>query len=102
MGTFSGPSTKVNRQIVSGTTVNANCYAMVTYIPTGFSGGISSTSRVAITPEPITRYFGPGQNIPNNFTSPVYLLNSATPPYFDTAQVTYTVLSGVEMINSNI
>lgn len=102
MGTFSGPSTKVNRAISGATTVNANCYAMVTYIATSFTGGIASTQESSIVPPPITKYFGPGQSIPNTFTSPVYVLKGSPAPYFSTSDITYTLSSGVEMVNSNI
>lgn len=94
----SNTSTKVNRAIGGATTVNANCYAVVTYAKADVIN-ISSTG-----PEyygvndfgSITRWFGPGQSIPNSFNFQVS--NS----YLGNAGVSYTfvLMSGVEFINS--
>jgi hypothetical protein len=87
-------TTKVNRAISGATTVNANCYAVVNYHKTAFnftgSGGIEYG---IMNTDVITRYFGPSQSIPATFNSTnTYAANFATQ--------TYSLLSGVEFINS--
>lgn len=86
----SNTSLKVNRAISAATTVNANCYAVVTYGPNSSAPSINiSTAPNA----PITRYFGPSQSIPLTFTTTAY--DNAT-----ASTLTWGLLSGVEFINS--
>jgi hypothetical protein len=86
----SNVSLKVNRAISGATTVNANCYAIVTYSPNSTAPSVNiSTAPNA----PITRYFGPGQSVPASFTTTAY--DNAT-----ASTLTWGVLSGVEFINS--
>lgn len=81
-------TTKVNRAISGATTVNANCYAVVTYNPnsSGVNGSAAAGPGLSIV------YFGPGQSIPATITTVV----SGSP----TVNATYSLLSGVEFINS--
>lgn len=94
----SNTSLKVNRAISAATTVNANCYAVITYQKTGVllgssGGGLEYGS---LNNDVVTRYFGPSQSIPATFTT----TNARTdaPTFF--VQGTYTIMSGVEFINS--
>lgn len=91
----SNSSLKVNRAISGATTVNANCYAVVSYtvsqvVPPGgfnYNGG---------GPDPFTRYFGPGQSVPSSFGSVV--AGNGNPEL--TVYAYYGISSGVEFINS--
>lgn len=86
----SNTSLKVNRAITGATTVNTNCYAVVTYAP-----NVSAPSvNISTAPNaPITRYFGASQSIPATFTTVAY--DNAT-----SSTLTWGLLSGVEFINS--
>jgi len=86
-------SLKVNRAIGGATTVNANCYAIVTYLFTSYSIVINSQN----TPpsSSITRYFGPAQSIPASFTVNNFNFGSD-----GNGVCTFTLQSGVEFINS--
>jgi len=89
---------KVNRAITGATTVNANCYAMVTYNPTTPSHGSGVNTSTLVVAPPITRHFGPGQSIPASFTTTlISQLNSGT---FSTGTMTWQLQSGVELINT--
>jgi hypothetical protein len=100
MATYSVNTTlKVNRAITGATTVNANCYAVVTYNVTSISA-FSANAVTGATSNgipPVSRYFGPSQSIPATFTSLVARFNGATQ---ETANYTYSLQSGVEFINS--
>lgn len=92
---------KVNRAIAGGTTVTANAYAMVSYSPSFYitgPGGGSFGGASGFTP--IVRYFGPGQSIPASFTTtyPAALTNVGSSAL--TGTVTWSLLSGVELINT--
>lgn len=89
----SNTSLKVNRAISGATTVNANCYAIVTYLFTGYSVTINAQN----TPpsSSITRHFGPLQSIPLTFTVNNFSFGSD-----GNGVCTYTLQSGVEFINS--
>ena len=87
---------KVNRAISGATTVSANSYAKVDYVcgasPAGLQFGSTPQGKV------ITRVFGPGQSIPLTFTTQSQHIFS---PGGDTLVVnTWTLLSGVEIINT--
>lgn len=86
---------KINRAISGGTTVNANSYAIVTYVKTSLSTltGLGGVEYGSLVPDTINRYFGPSAVVPNTFNQSVT---------YSTANVTavYTLLSGVEFINS--
>ena len=91
---------KVNRAISAATTVNANAYAMVTYIPGVINGSLAGASSQSFSPPAlITRYFGPGQAIPLTFnqTFTGYVNSSSV---FANSTITYTLQSGVELINT--
>lgn len=79
---------KVNRAISGATTVNANCYAVVTYNPNSSAVNGSAAAGPGIS----NVYFGPGQSIPATITTVV----SGSP----TITTTYTLLSGVEFMNT--
>ncbi len=86
----SNTSLKVNRAITGVTTVNANCYAIVTYTP----NSSAPTVNISTAPNaPITRYFGPAQSIPATFQTTAY--DNST-----SSILTWGLLSGVEFINS--
>jgi len=98
----SNTSLKVNRAISGATTVNANSYAIVTY-----SAGAAPSVGAANTQNPHNtspqaeiseRYFGPGQSIPATFTTTFSYYSGANA--YTTASITWTLLSGVEFINS--
>ena len=80
-------SVKVNRAISGATTVNASCYAIVTYRTTGTSNNSYNTQQI------FNRYFGPAQSIPASFTTVNYDGGVAI-------SVTYTLQHGVEFINT--
>ena len=86
-------TTKVNRVISGATTVTANSYAHVTYRCTSYA--ITLGSRAYIGQPNFTRVFGPGQSIPNTFT-----VATVDPATGDTAILTYTLQSGIEIINT--
>jgi len=85
----SNVSLKVNRAITGATTVNTNCYAVVTYLAgsLNFLGGSGAMESYSSS---ITRYFGPSQSIPASFN-----VTGAT-----NYSVTFNLASGVEFINS--
>jgi hypothetical protein len=94
---------KVNRAITGATTVNANATAIVTYL----SGvhNVINTLGVSTRLEPappqgrvVVRVFGPGQSVPASFTGSFKYDNDTTA--FATGTVTYSLLSGVELINT--
>lgn len=91
---------KVNRAISAATTVNANAYAMVTYIPSYTAGSVINLV-IEYYPEPITRYFGPGQSIPSSFvtTNPHQIGNPGS-NIVQTFNTTWSLASGVELINT--
>lgn len=96
----SNTTLKVNRAITGATTVNSNSYAIVDYFPTSYptkSDANSNTSPSAMLP--YTRYFGPSQSVPSTFTviMPVFYAGSGAA---STVNVTYTLQSGVEFINT--
>jgi hypothetical protein len=85
-------SIKINRAISGTTTVNANCYAIITYI-------YSSSTAIAgplVTPGSyeINKYFGPGQSIPATMSFLYYTDNGYN------GNNIFTISSGVEFINS--
>lgn len=100
----SNVTTKFNRAISATTTVNANCYAIVTYNATfatfdGTNGIANFASGDYGLDNFVTRYFGAGQTIPTSFTTPLSFSGfigaiSANP------KVTYSIMTGVEFINS--
>lgn len=100
MSTFSGNSSiKVNRAISGADTVNSNCYAEVSYAVTTNTPTTAASANFNSLeiPPMFTRIFGPGQTIPATFTV------TATSGYnagWDYLSVTYTLLSGVEFINT--
>lgn len=89
---------KVNRAITGATTVNANCYAMVTYTVTSATA-ITDTNNIASGANPFVRYFGPGQAVPATFTS-VYGQNRTNVGTQVPLVATYTLQGGVELINT--
>jgi hypothetical protein len=93
----SNVSLKVNRAITGATTVSSNCYAEVSYYPTSIANSASVSGQIATSAIPITRIFGPAQSIPATFTSSVFIALTNANIALD---VTYTLLSGVEFINS--
>lgn len=101
MGTFAGPSMKVNRAISGGETVVANGYAVATYILNSITGA-SSSSYNAYSLPPIQVYFGPGQGIPPTFTTPIFQAQQSSAPYYSTITATYALFRGVEYVNSNV
>ena len=89
MATLSTNTTiKVNRAISGTTTVNPNCYAVITYNPDG--GTINGSA--AAGPAPFIVYFGPGQVVPATITTTV--------SGFPTLNITSSIISGVEFINT--
>lgn len=92
---------KVNRAITGATTVTANSYAIVTYglQYVGNSGLSSSGTWVSYQPE-LTRYFGPGQSIPSTFTVASSIQWTTGGSVLAQTNVTYGILSGVELINT--
>lgn len=87
-------STKVSRAIGAATSVNANCWAIVTYIYTSYA--VSTNASYPVMPSPtVDRTFGPGQPIPLTFTVGLQNVGSGT----GNGTFTYTLLSGVEFIN---
>lgn len=92
---------KVSRAISGATTVAANAYAMVTYIPSNTS--ISPSSPIETSFQPMTRHFGPGQPIPSSFTvigGRRYTDVGGVPTIATTMTITYSLQSGVELINT--
>lgn len=82
-------SMKVNRVISGATTVTANSYAIVNYIP----NVIPPSAAITVSGAPITRYFGPGQSVPATFTATYYEGSTSS-------IITFSILSGVEFINT--
>lgn len=99
----SNTSLKVNRAISGATTVGANCYAVATYSAGGdtHSGASLSTTFGSPQGSVVNRYFGVGQAIPATFTTTIfaYIPGGAGTPN-SPVNVTWTLLSGVEFINS--
>jgi hypothetical protein len=91
---------KVNRAITGATTVNANAYAMVNYRATSNSStnGSADGSTYQWVPE-LTKYFGPGQSIPASFSVQIGVAIE-TSSNTGTSSVTYSISSGVELINT--
>lgn len=88
-----GTTLKVNRAISGATTVAATGYAVVDYILSN-TNLIGGASRAAGYVPVLTRYFGPSQSIPASFTGHVGDADSSA------LLGTYSLLSGVEFINS--
>lgn len=91
----SNTSIKVSRAISGAATIASNAYAIITYTKTSIttltgSGGVEYGS---LNPDTINRYFGPSTVVPNTFSQTV-VYGSAN------VTVVYTLLSGVEFINS--
>lgn len=94
MSTFSPNVTlKFNRAITGATTVNANCYAEVTYIYSSQTLTLG-TSRGNF-PILFQRSFGAGQAIPASIS-----IASMGTANGDQATVVYTLASGYELINT--
>lgn len=96
-------STKINRAISGSSTVTANGHAIVTYSAGGdaHSGAGYNGSFGSPQGSVIVRHFGPGQSIPATFTTTIFAFvpgGAGTPNSATT--VTWTLLSGVEYINS--
>lgn len=87
----SNVSLKVNRAISGATTVNANCYAIVSY---QYSNGNSGSGPDLLFEGTVQRYFGPGQSIPSTITISWWNGGTAIVPIY------YIIASGVEFINS--
>lgn len=88
---------KVNRAIGGATTVNANAYAMVTYMPQGPNWSPSGGQTAAAAVPPITLHFGPGQSVPSSFS---YSVPQITTGNTGQQTITYVINSGVELINT--
>jgi hypothetical protein len=90
---------KINRAITGATTVNANCYAMVTYylsaIPTN-----TSLANLDYALPPITRVFGAGQSIPSSISVPTYARWDGAGNPFPILNFTFSLQGGVELINT--
>jgi hypothetical protein len=96
---------KVNRTITGATTVNANATVIATYLANGFGTTPAATygdSSFLNHPQgtPMVRVFGPAASVPASFTSTIHL--PATNPNVNSVAVTvtWTLLSGVELINT--
>lgn len=81
---------KVNRVISSSTTVNSNCYAVVSYNYSSSTVIIGAAYNKQLL---FNKYFGPGQSIPATITL------VAEHNGFSTNNV-FSLSSGVEFINS--
>lgn len=101
MATYSGNTTlKVNRTITGATTVNANCYAIITYVPTSTNFSVANTSNdIKLSDDSLTRYFGPADSIPGTFTTTGMSLKFSAGT-IHSYLITWTLLSGVEFINT--
>lgn len=99
----SNTSTKINRAITGATTVTASGHAIVTYAAGGdtHSGAGYNTTFGSPQGSVITRHFGSGQTVPATFTTTIfsYVPGGAGTPN-SPVNVTWTLLSGVEYINS--
>lgn len=94
---------KVNRAITAATTVTANAYAMVTYTPSLTVPNLSGTGidqTYGLSPMPILRFFGPSQSIPASFTTTLPVGTDMTSGNTTSTTITWTLLSGVELINT--
>lgn len=92
--TFANNTTmKVNRAIGGATTVNANCYAVVSYVCTSTPNNPFTSNMYSVTAS-IQQYYGPGQSIPASISA--CTASSNTSNYFST----YTLTGGVEFVNS--
>jgi len=95
-------SLKVNRAISGATTVSANCYAVVTYsMKTDYAAANYNNNAAYYgvgQGQILERYFGPAQSIPATFTVNINFVDGSNAPTSGT--VSYTLLSGVEFINS--
>lgn len=89
---------KVNRAITGATTVNTNSYAIVSYQGAGGSASGSGFQGAGGGPGIVTRYFGPGQSIPNTFSDVVAYYSTTTSVIAVSA--TFTLLGGVEFSNT--
>jgi len=95
---------RINRAISGATTVAANGFAVVTYAGTspGANGTVSAVGGGSVPIQPVTRYFGPGAAIPLTFTTASYNFDNVSAGSIVTTvfNITWTLLSGVEFINS--
>lgn len=96
---------KVNRTITGATTVNANAMVVASYMAQGIGVSPASTwgqYSTYVHPQgtPMVRVFGPSASVPASFTSIIHL--PATNPNVNSVavSVTWTLLSGVELINT--
>lgn len=98
MSTYSSNvTTKVNRAISGATTVNPNCYAVVTYLGAATAPSYGGSQISTVTPIPITRYFGPGQSVPSSFVTNYLLFTGSTDSQ---NTITWSLASGVEFANT--
>jgi len=89
---------KVNRAITGATTVNTDAVVFATYSSGSFGGlgfGDNSGGLGGMQGQVTNRVFGPGQSVPATFTT---VANGANG--FDAYTVTWTLISGVELINT--
>lgn len=84
---------KVNRAITGATTVNANCYAVVTYTYGGYTPSVGGD--FPMPPVAFERVFGPGQSIPASMLFGAY---GAVNAGYGT--LNYSLASGYELINT--
>lgn len=90
---------RVSRAITGATTVNANCYAEVTYTASVAIISGSTSGVLSHTPTLQTRVFGPSQSVPSSFTQDlIWQVSSGVAA--GTLRVTWSLSSGVEFINS--
>lgn len=93
----------------SATTLSSNQMAIVTYyatdyentLPTRSTAETSAVEAYSFSMPPINRFFGPGETIPSSFTTETgssYRDDDET-AYLE-ANVTYTLLSGVILVNT--
>jgi hypothetical protein len=90
---------KVSRTITATTTVAAGAYVIADYVLTSAMSASSSTGEHILTPGVITRHFGPGATVPATFTTPMLGVTVSGNP-MTTYDATYTLSSGVELINT--
>lgn len=92
-------SMRVNRAITGATTVTANACAFVTYQYSFASSTNSGADSAYSYPSVIHRTFGPGQAIPSSITTQVGdVIGNGSPK--GTCSVTYNLVSGFELINT--
>lgn len=92
MSTFS-TNLKVSTAVAGAQTVPANCYAIVTYLFTGYVPTVNAQNTPPTTV--VTRYFGPLQAIPATFTANNFSFGSD-----GYGVCTYTLQSGVIFANT--